>query len=45
MAVEREKQWKTREMVERWKWHNNIRTAILVLGTVLGGLGVGLSRR
>lgn len=44
-AIGREKDWKTREMVQRWRWHNNIRTGILVLGTILGGLGVGLSKR
>lgn len=44
-AMGREKDWKTREMVERWRWHNNRRTGILVLGTILGGLSVGLSKR
>jgi hypothetical protein len=44
-AMEREREWTTREMAERWKWHNNFRTGILLLGTLLGGLGVGLSKR
>lgn len=44
-AMEREKTWKTVDMVERWRWHNDVRTGILLLGTVLGGLAVGLSRR
>lgn len=42
-AIEREKNWRTKDLVERWSWHNHIRTGILVLGTVLGGLAVGLS--
>jgi hypothetical protein len=44
-AMGREKDWKTREMVKRWRWHNNIRIGILVLGRILGRLGVGLSKR
>lgn len=44
-AVAMEKDWETKEMIERWRWHNNVRTAILLLGTALGGLGVGLSKR
>lgn len=44
-SVKREKGWKTEEMVKRWRWHNNVRTAMLMLGTLLGGLAVGVSKR
>ena len=38
----REKEWSTIELVKRWQWHNAVRTWILVVGTVLGGIGVAM---
>jgi hypothetical protein len=41
-SVEREqgREWTTRRLVLRWKWHNDIRTAVLVLGTLAGAVAV-----
>lgn len=41
--MERERTWSTEEMVRRWRWHNDIRTVVLLLGTVAGALGVSMS--
>ncbi len=43
-SIEREKspEWTTARLVERWVWHNNIRSAVLVIGTVLGAFAVSL---
>ena len=41
-SVERDKAMGTAEAVERWSWHNYVRTWILVLGVVLGSVGVAL---
>jgi len=43
-SIERERspEWSTRRLVLRWKWHNDIRTVMLVLGTVAGALAVSL---
>lgn len=41
-SIERERSWGTGEMVRRWQWHNSVRTGILVVGTVLGAVAVGM---
>ncbi len=43
-SIEREKslEWTTRRLIERWWWHNNIRTAVLVVGTLVGAYAVTL---
>ena len=41
-SVDREKEWSTEELVLRWKWHNEVRTAVLILGTMLGTWGMAL---
>ena len=41
-SIVREKKWSTKEMVLRWKWHNEVRTAILTLGLMLGAWGMAL---
>jgi Domain of unknown function (DUF1772) len=41
-SIEREKMWSTKELVLRWKWHNEVRTAVLILGTMLGAWGMAL---
>ena len=43
-SIEREKspQWTSRRLVQRWKWHNDIRTLALILGTIAGALAVSL---
>ena len=43
-SVAREKVWSTKELVLRWKWHNEVRTAILTLGTMLGAWGIGIDK-
>lgn len=32
----------TRVLVERWKWHNDLRTGLLIFGTVVGAVAVVL---
>ena len=41
-SIDREKSWSTKDMVMRWKWHNEVRTVILTLGTIAGAWAVGL---
>lgn len=41
-SIDREKTWSTKELVLRWKWHNEVRTAILILGTMIGAWGMAL---
>ncbi len=41
-SVAREKTWTTVELVRRWQWHNNVRTTVLVLGTLVAALAVGM---
>ena len=43
-SIDREKAWSTKELVLRWKWHNEVRTAILTLGTMLGAWGMGIDK-
>jgi Domain of unknown function (DUF1772) len=43
-SIDREKAWSTKELVLRWKWHNEVRTAILTLGTMLGAWGIGIDK-
>jgi len=30
----------TKALVNRWRWHNDLRTVLLVLGTVVGAVGI-----
>lgn len=41
-SIERDRKFSTVELVKRWQWHNNIRTGVLVLGTVIGALAVAM---
>lgn len=41
-SVQREKAMSTVELVRRWQWHNSLRTIVLVVGTVLAAVAVGL---
>jgi hypothetical protein len=41
-SIERENSFSTKELVLRWKWHNEVRTIILVAGTIFGALAMGL---
>ncbi|KAJ9610440.1 hypothetical protein H2200_005217 [Cladophialophora chaetospira] len=41
-SIERDQRMGTAETVERWSWHNYIRTWVLVLGTMVGALAVAL---
>jgi Domain of unknown function (DUF1772) len=41
-SIDRERTWSTKELVLRWKWHNEVRTAVLILGTMLGAWGMAL---
>ena len=34
----------TKALVNRWRWHNDLRTALLVLGTVVGAIGIVLEK-
>jgi hypothetical protein len=43
-SMERERTWGTGEMVRRWRWHNDVRTGVLLFGTLAGGLGVALAK-
>lgn len=43
-SIDREKAWSTKELALRWKWHNEVRTAILTLGTMLGAWGMGIDK-
>lgn len=43
-SIDREKAWSTKELALRWKWHNEVRTAILTLGTMLGAWGLGIDK-
>lgn len=40
---ERDPEWTTRRLIERWKWHNDVRTAVLIVGTVVGAAAVALA--
>ncbi|EXJ56836.1 hypothetical protein A1O7_07180 [Cladophialophora yegresii CBS 114405] len=41
-SVERDRGMGTAEAIERWGWHNYVRTLVLVLGTVVGAVAVAL---
>ena len=43
-SIQREKaaRWSTKELVLRWNWHNQVRTAVLVVGTLLGAWAMAL---
>ena len=41
-SIDRERAWSTEELVRRWQWHNSVRTGILVAGTVIGAVAVGV---
>ena len=32
----------SKTLINRWKWHNNLRTVLLILGTIAGALAVSL---
>lgn len=34
----------TKELVGRWRWHNDLRTALLILGTVVGAVAVAVDK-
>jgi hypothetical protein len=44
-SIAREKKLSTIDLVRRWQWHNSIRTVILIVGTIVGALAVGLQSR
>lgn len=44
-SIDREGAWSTVELVRRWQWHNSIRTAVLVAGTVIGAVALALDMR
>lgn len=44
-SVRRDQDMGTREAIERWGWHNYIRTAVLVAGVVVGAFGVAIDGR
>ena len=31
-------------LISRWKWHNDLRTALLILGTVVGATAVAMDQ-
>jgi hypothetical protein len=35
-SIEREAEWSSMDLVRRWQWHNNIRTAVLIVGMLMG---------
>ncbi|KIW65334.1 hypothetical protein PV04_07603 [Phialophora macrospora] len=41
-SIERDQRMRTAEAIERWSWHNYVRTWVLVLGTVVGAVAVAL---
>ncbi|OCT48984.1 hypothetical protein CLCR_05039 [Cladophialophora carrionii] len=41
-SVERDQRMGTAEAIERWSWHNYVRTWVLVLGTIVGAVAVAL---
>lgn len=44
-SIDRERSWSIEELVRRWQWHNSVRTGILVVGTIVGAVAVGLDDR
>ncbi|ETI26150.1 hypothetical protein G647_02927 [Cladophialophora carrionii CBS 160.54] len=41
-SVDRDQRMGTAETIERWSWHNYVRTWVLVLGTIVGAMAVAL---
>lgn len=41
-SIERDRKFSTVELVRRWQWHNSVRTAVLVIGTIIGALAVAM---
>ncbi|KIW19664.1 hypothetical protein PV08_00238 [Exophiala spinifera] len=41
-SVERDRTFTTVDLVRRWMWHNSVRTAVLVVGTVIGAMAVAM---
>lgn len=41
-SVERDRTFTTANLVRRWMWHNSVRTAVLVVGTVVGAMAVAM---
>lgn len=34
----------SKALINRWKWHNDLRTALLIFGTTVGALAVALDQ-
>lgn len=34
----------SKALINRWKWHNDLRTALLVFGTIIGALAVTIDQ-
>ncbi|KAI1618362.1 hypothetical protein EDD36DRAFT_29373 [Exophiala viscosa] len=41
-SVELDAKYSTVELVRRWQWHNSVRTAVLILGTIVGAAAVAM---
>ncbi|KAK4936082.1 hypothetical protein LTR10_022984 [Elasticomyces elasticus] len=41
-SVELDAKSSTVELVRRWQWHNSVRTAVLILGTIVGAVAVAM---
>jgi hypothetical protein len=41
-SIKRDEAMSSAEAIQRWSWHNYIRTWVLVLGVVLGAFGVAV---
>jgi hypothetical protein len=41
-SIDRERAWSTEELVRRWQWHNSVRTAVLIAGTITGAVALCL---
>lgn len=45
-SVERDRKFgSTANLVRRWQWHNSVRTAVLVVGTLVGAVAVAMDGR
>ncbi|KIW56428.1 hypothetical protein, variant [Exophiala xenobiotica] len=45
-SVERDRKFgSTADLVRRWQWHNSVRTAVLVVGTLVGAVAVAMDGR
>jgi hypothetical protein len=42
-SKETEAKFSTEELVRKWKWFNEVRTVILVVGTIMGACGLAMA--